>query len=531
MSKYARMAATPVPQNEPLNAEQAKNNAGGYVFMLDDWKRLDRFLILGSDAPTYYQKAIALTRENTKVVQACYDADPARTVARIIEISDSGRAPKNSPAIYALALGAAHVDVKRRQLALAAMPKVCRTGTHLFEFVAITKALGRGWGRTLKRAVANWYNSKSTDVVAYQAIKYRQRENYTHKRLMQTAHPSPLKDEQRRALYEWLWGKEVAFDKLPKQVQGHIMAMTTMLPGSTATAAGWSKLVEEYKLPWEALPTEALTSPEVWQAMLPTMGLTALIRNLGNMSRIGAIPPLSGHESLIASRIRNVDNIRQSRVHPFTILQALAVYASGSGFRGKKTWPISARIVDALDDAFNLAFENVEPTGKRIFIGLDVSGSMSTPFGDSPLMVSQAAAAVAMTFMRRESQWYVMGFANGLRDLGLTARQSLASVVKQTGHLTFGGTDCALPMQHAVQNKLEVDAFIVITDNETWAGRIHPVKALQAYRNRTGINAKLVVIGMTSTGFTIADPDDGNMLDVVGMDSNVPSLVSNFIRD
>jgi 60 kDa SS-A/Ro ribonucleoprotein len=54
------------------------------------------------------------------------------------------------------------------------------------------------------------------------------------------------------------------------------------------------------------------------------------------------------------------------------------------------------------------------------------------------------------------------------------------------------------------------------------------VQALREYRQRTGIPARLTVVGMVSNGFTIADPNDGGMLDVVGFDSAAPALISDF---
>ena len=83
---------------------------------------------------------------------------------------------------------------------------------------------------------------------------------------------------------------------------------------------------------------------------------------------------------------------------------------------------------------------------------------------------------------------------------------------------------------YATEHGLEVDTFVVYTDNETWAGNIHPHQALVEYRQRTGIDAKLVVVGMTATGFSIADPEDAGMLDVVGFDAAVPSLITEFAR-
>jgi 60 kDa SS-A/Ro ribonucleoprotein len=62
-------------------------------------------------------------------------ADGRRAVARIAAVSEAGRAPKNDPAVFALALAGAMGDAGTRAAALAAVPRVCRTGTHLFGFV------------------------------------------------------------------------------------------------------------------------------------------------------------------------------------------------------------------------------------------------------------------------------------------------------------------------------------------------------------------------------------------------------------
>jgi hypothetical protein len=86
----------------------------------------------------------------------------------------------------------------------------------------------------------------------------------------------------------------------------------------------------------------------------------------------------------------------------------------------------------------------------------------------------------------------------------------------------MGPTDCALPMLYAAQRKLEVDVFVVYTDSETWFGEVHPFQALAQYRQKTGILAKLVAVGMVPNGFTIADPSDAGMLDVVGFDTAAP---------
>jgi 60 kDa SS-A/Ro ribonucleoprotein len=90
--------------------------------------------------------------------------------------------------------------------------------------------------------------------------------------------------------------------------------------------------------------------------------------------------------------------------------------------------------------------------------------------------------------------------------------------------------DCALPIIRAREQELTVSAFITYADSETWAGNVHPAQALQHYRDEFVGNAKAVVVGMTSNGFTLADPNDRGMLDVVGFDTSVPAVISDFVR-
>lgn len=528
MSKYAKLVSTPVPQLEPFDSQQVKNNAGGFVWQLDCWDRLDRFLVLGSSSNTYYQTAQKLTRENAACVAECYAEDAARTVTRIAEISDEGRAPRNDAAIFALALGATNEKLEVRQEALSALPAVCRTSTHLFQFVDVCRALGRGWGRAFKRAIAGWYDARNPASVAFQVIKYRARENYTHKRLLETARPYA---ELNQDVYKWAKGKAHNAANLPEIIAAHEKAM-----GLKDDPKAVAKLVTEYRLPWEAVPTEVTKDPDVWRAMLPHLGLTALIRNLGALTSYGVLKPLEPEVPQVVELLSNEAALKKARVHPFQLLLALTAYRGGASISarryGKKglEWTPVPQVTTALEKAFYASFKYVQPTGKRILIGLDVSGSMSSAFMDSHLRVCEAAAALAMTTMRTEQNWYIHGFTDRFTELPLEAGMTLDRVLKHTENVNFGGTDCALPMLYALKHGLKVDVFQVITDNETWAGSEHPVAALKRYRQATGIPAKLIVVGMTSTGFSIADPNDPGMLDVVGFDAAAPAVMSEFMR-
>src|SRR5918994_7457536 len=113
---------------------QDPNSAGGFAWAVDNWTRLRRFLVLGSEGGSYYADEWTLTRENAKTVERCLEIDGERTVDEIVRVSEAGRAPKNDPALFALAMAAGAGDEPIRKAALAALSRVARTGMHLFQF-------------------------------------------------------------------------------------------------------------------------------------------------------------------------------------------------------------------------------------------------------------------------------------------------------------------------------------------------------------------------------------------------------------
>jgi 60 kDa SS-A/Ro ribonucleoprotein len=177
------------PQSQPIpGSVQVANSGGGYSWQVDDWTRFDRFLILGAEGGTYYISERDLVKQNHDALIRCIKTDGVRAVNRIAEISGSGRAPKNDPAIFALALVATHGHAHARGHALANLCSVCRTGTHLFHFAEYVNAM-RGWGRGLRNAIGRWYVYRKADDLAHQAVKYQRRDGWSHGDLLRLAHP------------------------------------------------------------------------------------------------------------------------------------------------------------------------------------------------------------------------------------------------------------------------------------------------------------------------------------------------------
>jgi 60 kDa SS-A/Ro ribonucleoprotein len=168
-------------------------------------------------------------------------------------------------------------------------------------------------------------------------------------------------------------------------------------------------------------------------------------------------------------------------------------------------------------------------------IALDVSGSMSSALcaGSTTVNCREGSVAMAMATLHAEGEdkTHVYAFTTTCRSMngrirpGMTIGQAMLAT-----NDVFGATDCAMPMTKAMKLGLEIDAFVVYTDSETYAPTIHPQVALEQYRKHTGIDAKLIVVGMASNCLSIADDKDSNTLNLAGFDTSTPNLITMFIN-
>jgi len=523
-------------QRQPAREDQVKNHAGGYVFQLSSWDLLDRFLILGTTGGTYYANERQATLEAVgPLLDLIRSAEGVKVVNRVVEISRDGRAPKNDSAILILGMCLSHGDVECKNAAVKAVPQVCRIGTHLFQLMDVLQGQ-RGWGRVAKRAVREWFRGKDTNALSYQAVKYPQREGWSLRDALRLSHYK-VNSEHRNSVLAYIThpDKQDGYKNAPELV--HVVRELAVIgtglsaPGATIrpeAAKRCADMIAAHRVPREAVPTPLLNEPVVWEALLEDMPMTALIRTLGRLSgdKLGLIKPMSQVSLEVAERITDAQAIQRARVHPLTLLNALVTYRSGRGLRSSASWTVAPEIVEALTQAHFMAYKHVEATGKRFYLGIDVSGSMGMwTCGQTSITAAQGAACIAQVTNVVEPYTYVAGFCGQMRPIELPKQPVLNDGLFANA---FGTTDCALPMLDAMEKGIEVDTFVIYTDNETYAGRVHPYKALRQYREQTGINAKLVVVGMTSTGFSIADPDDAGMLDVVGFDTATPQAISAF---
>ncbi|KKK73363.1 hypothetical protein LCGC14_2894580, partial [marine sediment metagenome] len=387
----------------------------------------------------------------------------------------------------------------------------------------------------LRRVIGRWYKSKDVDKLAYQVCKYPSRsikedrhskgKIWRHRDLLRIARPGPEKctssgkpdpslitpSDKHNLIFRYVVRgiaddnaispallEQWKSDKDLRYIYAHEKAKVSN------TSAEIVKLIKDFSITRESIPNH-LFDNKVWSALLSKMPMTALIRNLGRMTASGVLKPLSDDTIFVASKLTSEEILQKARIHPMNVFLAMTIYNRGHGERSSWT-PVPA-ISDALEKAFYASFKHVEPTNKKILLAVDVSGSMSCACqGNSVITAAQAAGVMAMAIARTEPNHHMVAFSskgswgsdnNQLVKLPVISSDSLQSVYKKIGAINMGWTDCALPMLYASKEKLDVDAFVILTDNESWAGDIHPFEAMAQYRKNFNSQAKLVSLAFS----------------------------------
>jgi hypothetical protein len=304
--------------------------------------------------------------------------------------------------------------------------------------------------------------------------------------------------------------------------------------GESKNASLACALIRSGRLVREHIPTVLFGSREIWATLLETMPLEALLRNLGKMTQNG----VAGDKyKEIVARMTDQAAILKARIHPIKVLVASKVYKNGHGDLGSLSWVPNSFIANAFTQLYQLSYGTITPTSQSIMVAVDVSGSMSSAvLGSKILTCRDASIAMALLYLETEKNVSVVAFSDGLVDMSTPSRNQLRrgmtidQALSATSGMSFSSTDCVLPILHAIKHNLKIDAFIVLTDNETYAPNEHPQSALVRYRQLMGTETKLIVIGMTGNCFTIVDPNDRKTLNLAGFDTSTPEIVSMFLR-
>ena len=376
--------------------------------------------------------------------------------------------------------------------------------------------------------------------------KYRRRHGWSHQNVLRMAHPKTGLSNTSgvAAVLRYIakgFGKaEADLRATDANVLLYIQAVEAVKgqrnPESLDTG-GLAEMIRQHRLVREHVSTRLLHSPPIWETLLEHMPMTAMFRSLGKMSAIGMLGAGSQNEETITAKLGDITALKNAKIHPFNVLLARLTYQRGRGEEGNFTWLPNDAIVKALDDAFYKAFKFLQSSNKKRFLlALDESAAIvdGPVNGCRSVNASTAAAAMALVTAKMEERCEIVSFCNDVRRSDVRPDMTLSQAEEAMLRVPNGVADCTQPIQYAMQQyesqHRQFDVIVIYTANKPSYGQISPAAAMRDYRQQAKIpDAKLVVCAMKSNGFTIADPDEPNMLDVVGFDVDAPEVIRRFV--
>ncbi len=512
------------PQNQSIpgrEKEMIRGRSGGFMFDAGIWQMLRRCLLVGTAQSTYYAGKHELTEDFFKAVKDAIAENPGRVAKEILYASD-GRAINNSAPILALVLLSMGEAPEAKKAFMEIFPKVVRTGSHFYEWLNYTKSM-RGFGKVIREVGKNWLSREDVKGLAYQLLKYQQRNSFSHRDALRLFHVKPT-TEDHQLLYNWV---VKGWNELPTNIPSDALAQIWWYewlkrnPNQTHEAITKGRLTHEMAAPVGKMDKQA------WQLLFQEMPIGAMLRNLGSLTELGVLrADEKDNLSRVEAVLNSKEHLRKGRIHPIDALKALKTYASGGNLgRSKKTWNPVPRIVDILEKTVELSFDVVEPTGKVFMHAVDISGSMGSPVADSGLTCCEIAATMALVTAKAEKNYMIRGFSTQFVDLKITAKDSFSSAVNKTSNQNFGGTNAAVAYDWMIKNKFKADVICFWTDSESWAGNKHPSQAIAEYRQKVNPNVKAVYVTLTPYQITLVDPKDPLSWDLAGFDPGIPRII------
>lgn len=523
--KFFVQNKTQTPQSQPIpgrEADMIQGRSGGWMFKADIWNVLRRCLLIGTAQGAYYAGKQELTGEFVEVLKQAIALNPDRVASEILYASD-GRAINNSAPLLALVLLSMGETVEAKHAFQSIFPQVVRTGSHFYEWLSYTKAM-RGFGKIVREAGKSWLSNPDAKGLAYQLLKYQQRQGFSHRDALRLFHVKPPTEDHNQ-LFQWVIQ---GWENLPQEIPSDALAQIWWYewlkrnPERTQEAIAKGRLTHEMAAPVGKMDKRA------WQLLFNDMPIGAMLRNLGSLTELDVLTA-DNRDNLkrVAKVLNSAEHLRKGRIHPIDVLKALKTYQSGGQLgRSQKTWQPVPRIVDILEQALELSFEVMQPTGKVFLHAIDVSGSMSYYSVSSiGLTCCEIATTMALATAKAEPHYVIRGFATDFRDLKITARDSFSDAIAKASNQNFGGTDAAVAYEWAIKHKFKADVFCFWTDCESWAGRKHPSQALAEYRRKVNPGAKAVYVTLAPYNISLIDPQDSMSWDIAGFDPGTPRLI------
>lgn len=516
-------------KNPLIGKDMVKNLAGAYAFKADDFTALDRWLLTGSSTNAFYQKKEEMTADNIKILISAAKADAKKVASKILYASVHGISV--STPIFALAVLSSVDTTEAKKAFKEIFNSVIRTASHLYEFLEYNKNI-RGFGKIIRSAVNSWF-AEGGDL-EYQFLKYQSRSGWAHKDVLRKFHITPSTDAM-NSLFKWAVKGWDTLSPSEKDKLDKIKWFEYIKENKDEASVIFA--IKEGNLTWEMVigNVQNITTT-IWKELFMCMPVTATIRYLATLTANGVFKDIA-MLNILENRLTDESKLTKAKVHPLSLAKALSIYTSGgkASEHSKLRYTPIPRVIDILNKAIETSFKTINPTNKKILISVDVSGSMWGGSAYGSLAPAQVAGLIALSFAKSEKNYFVGKFDTIYSPMNITKSTSFQQVIDKKSGIwpkDFGGTDASLAYTYALKNKEVYDAFINITDNESWSGD-HPVSALKNYRNKINKNAKAIYISLIPYGdrTSLVDTSDKNSYDIGGFSDETVKIIQMILED
>lgn len=521
----SKRGKTPPPAN-------TINEAGGRAYAFSEKHALAQYAATGTFNDAFYTTA---EDQVDTVLRLCAALDPVYIAKMAVWSRESGYM-KDMPALLC-----AHLTTRDGggELLKLIFPRVIDNGKMLRNFVQIMVSgkLGRkSLGTMPKRLIQNWFALKSDEDIFRATVG----NSPSLENIIKLAHPKPA-TESRRALLGYITGhKGVNEEHLPELVKEFELFKKLRATGANSTC-----LLP--KVPMEMLQGLPLSESD-WRHLAGQMSWTQTRMNLNSLAKHGVFKSQSAARA-VADRLRNPELIRKARVFPYQLLVAYINtqpdrngYGSYYAVTEKISEELPVDITNALQDAMEIAVENVLVPDGRIVVCPDVSGSMKSPVtGNRQGSTTKArcidvAAMVASVYLRKAKDAIVLPFEGRVVDgVRLNPRDSIMTNADKLSKIGGGATNCAAPLEKLNRERAKVDLVIFVSDNESWVdsrrfGYGHGTGVMSEWNQLKSRNpkAKMVCIDIQPNGSTQAQ-EDKDILNIGGFSDKVFDTINQFL--
>ncbi|WP_309398917.1 vWA domain-containing protein [Cerasicoccus maritimus] len=507
-----------------LQAANTTNEAGGTAYSLAPKHELAQYVVTGCLNGTFYADAEA---QLSRVVQLAQKVD-ANFLAKLAVYARAAGYMKDMPALLLAVL-------TKKDIALfkAAAPLVIDNAKMLRNFVQIMRsgAIGRkSLGSAPKGFVKDWLAMHSDESI----FRANVGNSPSLADIIKMVHPTP-DSQQREALYAYLIGKPHDTKILPPLVQQFEAFKAAMLNRASVLSKSNKPAFEAPAMPdvpFQMLTALPLTDRQ-WKQIADNAGWTMTRMNLNTFMRHGVFENRKVTQR-IAKRLANPQEVRKAKVFPYQLLNAYLNVSPDA--------PHEVR--EALQDAMEVATENVPSFDCSVVVCPDSSGSMQSPVtgvrqgATTSVNCVQVAALIASVILRQNRKALLLPFHDRVIDTKLNPSDSVMTNAKILSNLGYGGTNCALPLQRLNQHRYSADLVIYVSDNESWIDTkrkntwgYNATETLQEWEKfkRYNPKARLVCIDLQPYGTTQA-PERDDILNIGGFSDQVFKIIEAFAK-